>query len=130
MFFLYLLDEMSLGRREAFEVFRSEYGHNDAIEENKGGYQKQQDATTCFVIDEAINQCIEERDKVYAAYVDISKAFDTMWINGLLYKLHFDKSLCGKVWKLVRSWYLDMQEFARNRCTGIWRELLGTKCKY
>ena len=29
------LDDMSQGRREAFDVFRSEYAHNAVIEENK-----------------------------------------------------------------------------------------------
>ena len=31
----YILDEMSVGRKEAFETFRRDYPHNDTIEENK-----------------------------------------------------------------------------------------------
>jgi kinesin family protein 6/9 len=27
--------EMSMGRQEAFEIFRRDYGHNQAIDENK-----------------------------------------------------------------------------------------------
>ncbi len=29
------MGELSLGRQEAFEIFRRDYEHNDAIEENK-----------------------------------------------------------------------------------------------
>jgi hypothetical protein len=78
----------------------------------QGGYQKQQDAlTTCFAIEEVINNCSEDNDKVYAAYMDISKAFDTMWINGMLYKLYYTKGVTGKTWRLIRNWYLNMKEF-------------------
>jgi len=35
LFLLYFLDEMSVGRKEAFETFRRDYVHNDTIEENK-----------------------------------------------------------------------------------------------
>ena len=35
-FFEFVLpDEMSVGRKEAFEIFRRDYSHNDTIEENK-----------------------------------------------------------------------------------------------
>lgn len=33
--FPWLSDEMSVGRKEAFETFRRDYDHNDTIEENK-----------------------------------------------------------------------------------------------
>ena len=30
------------------------------------------------MIEEVINHCLEEKEKVYVAYMDISKAFDTI----------------------------------------------------
>ena len=52
----------------------------------QGGYQKQQNVlTSCFIIDEVINHCCEHNVKFYVAYMDISKAFDTMWINQMLH---------------------------------------------
>ena len=78
----------------------------------QGGYQKQQDAlTSCFVIDEVINHCCEHNDRVYVAYIDISKAFDTMWINGIRHKLYDNIGITGKTWWLIRNWYINMKEF-------------------
>ena len=81
----------------------------------QGGYQKQQDAlTTCFTIEQVINQCLEEKEKVYVAYMGISKAaFDTKGINSMLFKLYHNKGICGKAWRLIRDWYIDMAEFMR-----------------
>ena len=78
----------------------------------QGGYQREQDAlTTCFVIDEVVNHCREEKEKVYVAYMDIKKAFDTMWIDAMLFKLQYNKGIAGKTWRLIKNWYIDMKEF-------------------
>jgi hypothetical protein len=78
----------------------------------QGGYQREQDAvTTCFVIDEVVNHCREEKEKVYVAYMDITKAFDTMWIDAMLFKLQYNKGIAGKTWRLIKNWYIDMKEF-------------------
>ena len=45
--------------------------------------------------------------------MDISKAFDTMQINYMLFKLYHNKGICGKAWRLIRYWYIDMAEFVR-----------------
>ena len=77
----------------------------------QGGYQKQQDAlTTCFMIEEVINYCFDEK-KAYVAYVNISKAFDAMGINDMHFKLYHNKGICGKAWRLIRDWYTDIAEF-------------------
>lgn len=77
----------------------------------QGAYQKQQDAlTTAFMIDETIKNCCEEGDQVYACFVDISKAFDRMWIDAMLYKLYHHAKIQGKCWRLIRNWYMDMKE--------------------
>lgn len=77
----------------------------------QGAYQNQQDAlTTAFIIDETIKSCCEEGDQAYVCFVDISKAFDRMWINAMLYKLYYHAKIQGKCWRLIRNWYLDMKE--------------------
>jgi hypothetical protein len=58
-----------------------------------------------------INHCLEDGDKVYACYVDIAKAFDRMWINGMLYKLYFNIGIKGRAWRLIYNWYYNMKEY-------------------
>jgi len=78
----------------------------------QGAYQAEHDAlTTSFIIDEAINHCCEENDKVFACYVDVSKAFDKVWINGMLFKLYHNAKIVGKSWRLIKSWYSDLEEY-------------------
>ena len=40
-----------------------------------------------YVITECINQLLEKGGKVFACFLDLCKAFDTVWIPGLLHKL-------------------------------------------
>jgi hypothetical protein len=76
--------------------------HNGCIDELQGAYQKQQSAlTSAFIIDEVINHCLEDGDRIFVGYVDIAKAFDRMWINGVLYKLYFNIGITGKTWRLI-----------------------------
>ena len=65
------------------------------------------------MIEEVINQCLEGKEKVYVAYMDISKAFDTMGINSILFKLYHNKSLCDKAWRPIRERCIEMAEFVR-----------------
>lgn len=84
---------------------------NSRIHRLQGAYQSQQSAlTTAFLIDETIKSCCEESDKVYACFVDITKAFDRMWIDAMLFKLYHHIQIKGKTWRLIRNWYLDMKE--------------------
>ena len=43
-----------------------------------------------FTILEAINHMIERGSNVFTCFLDVRKAFDTVWIDGLLFKLFFD----------------------------------------
>ena len=51
-----------------------------------------------FTILETINHMLERGSKVFCCFLDVRKAFDTVWIDGLLYKLFNDfalKAECG-----------------------------------
>ena len=40
-----------------------------------------------FTILESINHMLERGSKVFGCFLDVRKDFDTVWIDGLLYKL-------------------------------------------
>ena len=50
-----------------------------------------------FTIQEAISHCLEFKSNVYCCFLDCEQAFDRVWWNGLLYKLH-SIGIKGKLW--------------------------------
>ena len=70
----------------------------------QGAYQTEQSTlTTAFMIDDSIRDCCENKDRVYTCFVDISKAFDRMWIDAMLYKLYHHMGI-------IKNWYTNMKE--------------------
>ena len=57
-----------------------------------------------FTLQESALHNVERGSKVYACFLDSSKAFDTVWFNGLFYKL-YNMGIRGKTWCLLRAWY-------------------------
>ena len=53
------------------------------------GFQKQMScATTAFTLHETINTIVEQNSTAYIAFLDIRKAFDTVFHPGILHKLY------------------------------------------
>ena len=50
-----------------------------------------------FTILEAINHMIERGSKVFACFLDVRKAFDTVWIYGLFFKF-YEFGSRGRMW--------------------------------
>ena len=51
-----------------------------------------------FVISESVNHKLERSNKVICCFLDIKKAFDTVWLDGLFLTLLTDLLVCGKMW--------------------------------
>ena len=62
---------------------------------------------TAFLLQESIASNLETHRKVFVLYLDVSKAFDSVWINGLFYQL-YHLGLKGKIWRIL---YLCYQNF-------------------
>ena len=60
---------------------------------------------TSFVLRESIATSREEHDE-YAAFFDVAKAFDSVWIDGLFYQL-WDIGIRGRTWRVLYQCYLD-----------------------
>ena len=56
-----------------------------------------------FVIMEAINHIKEREGKVFACFLDVRKALDTVWIDGLLYKLFSELGVKGKMFAMIKA---------------------------
>ena len=65
-------------------------------------------ADHAFVLNTILNSYFKKGKRVYACFVDFSKAYDTVWRNGLLYKL-INNGLSYKFTSLIKSMYEDIK---------------------
>ena len=75
------------------------------IEEEQGGFRKGRDCTDqLFVLQQSLCSRAAVRKVTYAAFVDLSKAFDTVWRAGFLHKL-WNFGVQGKIWRVIKAFY-------------------------
>ena len=61
---------------------------------------------TAFLLQETISQQLELHNKVFVCYLDVSKAFDGVWTDGLFYNLR-DLGIHGKTWRMLYKSYVN-----------------------
>ncbi len=58
-----------------------------------------------FILNELLHhQCVELNNQVFVCAIDLSKAFDTVWRDGLMRRL-FTVGVKGKLFRLIRNMY-------------------------
>ena len=55
---------------------------------------------------ETINHMLERGSKMFSCFLDVRKALDTVWIDGLMYKLFSD---LGVLWLAIKDLYSDVK---------------------
>ncbi len=75
---------------------------------------------TSFLLHEALVQARSNRSKCYVAFLDAKKAFDTVWHEGLLVKLH-KAGLTGALWHFIAHWYSSLFSVVRWKGCYSWR---------
>ena len=63
---------------------------------------------TVLTLQETISKEREGNSKVFVAYYDVSKAFDSVWIDGLFYQLH-DLGITGSLWRILYQMYVNFR---------------------
>ncbi len=61
-----------------------------------------------LLLRETICHNVEGGNTVYVVLLDVQRAFDTVWIDGLFYQL-YKQGIDYKLWKLLRQYYKDFQ---------------------
>ena len=82
---------------------------NKVISDLQGAGKRGQSCVhTAFVLQEAISAARAKGHKVFVSYFDVSKAYDTVWTDGLFYQLH-GMGITGKMWRMMYRAYIDFK---------------------
>ena len=58
---------------------------------------------------ETINHMLDRGSKMFSCFLDVWEAFDTVWIDGLMYKLFSDLGVNGKLGLAIKDLYTDVK---------------------
>ena len=83
------------------------WSETEVVSRFQGACRKGQSCVhTSLQLQETVSSALETNSKVFVSYFDVSKAFDTVWINGLFYKL-YEIGVRGKLWRIMYRTYID-----------------------
>ena len=61
---------------------------------------------TALTLQETISKERERSNKVFVAFFDVSKAFDSVWVDGLFFQLH-NLGIKDSLWRMLYKMYLN-----------------------
>ena len=82
---------------------------NKVISDLQGaGKKKISCVHTALLLQESIANALESHKNIFVMFLDVSKAYDTVWTDGLFYQLN-EMGLSGRIWRLMYRAYQDFQ---------------------
>ena len=80
---------------------------------------------SALVLQETISVGLGTGKKVFAAYFDVAKAFDSVWIDGLFYQIH-EMGVKGRIWRLLYQTYQNF--WCKVRVGGCFSDWYRMEC--
>ena len=81
------------------------WGQINAVSQTQGACKKGVSSLhTALLLQETISHNLELGRKVFVTYLDVSKAFDRVWVEGLFYQL-YNIGIKGKTWRMLYKCY-------------------------
>lgn len=80
---------------------------NGKLSKLQAGFRSNHSTTDwIWTLNEVLDHCRENNLPLYAAFVDVKKAFDTVWLTGLWYKM-IQLGIDGKLLRIYQDWYTN-----------------------
>ena len=80
---------------------------------------------TATILQESIAVGLDTNPRVFVAYYDVAKAFDSVWIDGLFFQLR-KMGLVGREWRMLYSSYSDF--WCKVRVQGVYSDWYPMQC--
>ena len=110
-----------------WERVKGWWEENKVISDLQGaGRKKQSCVHTALLLQESIADAMECNKQVFVVFYDVSKAYDTVWTNGLFFQL-YNMGIRGRTWRLLYRAYLDFKCRVRigDKCSEWYSMLCG-----
>ena len=86
-----------------------------------GGRKNRSTTDQLFILKSVMQKAKIEKKKLYITYIDIEKAYDKAWLDGIMY-ISWNKGIKGKIWQIIRKLNKDLKAKCRTR-VGLFREI-------
>ena len=87
---------------------------NETISDAQFGFKADYSTVDAiFILQSLINNTINSKKKLYACFIDLKRAFDSVYRNGLWYKM-IKNGIDGKMFNLIRSIYSEVMSCVKN----------------
>ena len=85
------------------------WNSTNVISDIQGACKKGQSCIhIAMLLQETVSRALESNRYIFVSYFDVSKAFDTVWTDGLFYKL-FNMGITGRTWRILYRGYNDFR---------------------
>ena len=87
--------------------------NNDVLSDSQFGFRKGRSTTDAiFVLNAIIQKILNEKGRLFCTFIDLNKAFDNVYLNGLWYKL-YKLGINAKMLRVIKDMYNKVKTCVR-----------------